>query len=58
MCRCDSLDPALAWTGVKDSGRGVSLSQFGWYSDSNAKPDTDIGETKVLISSHEPNPST
>jgi acyl-CoA reductase-like NAD-dependent aldehyde dehydrogenase len=24
--RCDHLDPALAWTGVKDSGRGVSLS--------------------------------
>ena len=21
--RCDYLDPALAWTGVKDSGRGV-----------------------------------
>lgn len=27
--RCDYLDPALAWTGVKDSGRGVSLSRFG-----------------------------
>lgn len=27
--RCDFLDPALAWTGVKDSGRGVSLSRFG-----------------------------
>jgi acyl-CoA reductase-like NAD-dependent aldehyde dehydrogenase len=27
--RCDFLDPALAWTGVKDSGRGVSLSKFG-----------------------------
>lgn len=27
--RCDFLDPALAWTGVKDSGRGVSLSSFG-----------------------------
>lgn len=27
--RCDYLDPALAWTGVKDSGRGVSLSKFG-----------------------------
>jgi acyl-CoA reductase-like NAD-dependent aldehyde dehydrogenase len=26
MNRCDSLDPALAWTGVKDSGRGCSLS--------------------------------
>ncbi|KAJ3480357.1 hypothetical protein NLI96_g8411 [Meripilus lineatus] len=24
--RCDYLDPALAWTGVKNSGRGVSLS--------------------------------
>lgn len=27
--RCDYLDPALAWTGVKDSGRGVSLSAYG-----------------------------
>lgn len=27
--RCDYLDPALAWTGVKHSGRGVSLSKFG-----------------------------
>ena len=27
--RCDFLDPALSWTGVKDSGRGVSLSKFG-----------------------------
>lgn len=27
--RCDFLDPALAWTGVKDSGRGISLSKFG-----------------------------
>ena len=26
---CDYLDPALAWCGVKDSGRGVSLSKFG-----------------------------
>jgi hypothetical protein len=31
LCRCDYLDPALAWTGVKDSGRGVSLSKFGEY---------------------------
>jgi len=30
--RCDYLDPALAWTGVKDSGRGVTLSQFGFDS--------------------------
>jgi acyl-CoA reductase-like NAD-dependent aldehyde dehydrogenase len=28
--RCDYLDPALAWTGVKDSGRGVSLSRLGY----------------------------
>jgi len=30
MNRCDYLDPALAWTGVKDSGRGVSLSRIGY----------------------------
>jgi acyl-CoA reductase-like NAD-dependent aldehyde dehydrogenase len=29
--RCDYLDPALAWTGVKDSGRGVSLSTLGFH---------------------------
>lgn len=29
--RCDYLDPALAWTGVKHSGRGVSLSKFGTW---------------------------
>jgi acyl-CoA reductase-like NAD-dependent aldehyde dehydrogenase len=28
--RCDYLDPALAWTGVKDSGRGVTLSALGF----------------------------
>ncbi len=28
--RCDYLDPALAWTGVKDSGRGCTLSQVGF----------------------------
>jgi acyl-CoA reductase-like NAD-dependent aldehyde dehydrogenase len=28
--RCDYLDPALAWTGVKDSGRGVSLSSLAY----------------------------
>jgi len=26
MNRCDYLDPALAWTGVKDTGVGCSLS--------------------------------
>ena len=30
MNRCDSLDPALPWTGVKDSGRGVTLSALGF----------------------------
>lgn len=28
--RCDYLDPALAWTGVKQSGRGCTLSQVGF----------------------------
>jgi len=28
--RCDYLDPALAWTGVKDSGRGCTLSSIGY----------------------------
>ncbi|ETO29615.1 putative aldehyde dehydrogenase, partial [Reticulomyxa filosa] len=27
MNRCDYLDPYLAWTGVKDTGKGVSLSK-------------------------------
>jgi acyl-CoA reductase-like NAD-dependent aldehyde dehydrogenase len=30
MNRCDYLDPALAWTGVKDSGRGCTLSRLGF----------------------------
>jgi acyl-CoA reductase-like NAD-dependent aldehyde dehydrogenase len=29
--RCDYLDPALAWTGVKDTGRGASLSVLGYH---------------------------
>lgn len=28
--RCDYLDPALAWTGVKKSGRGCTLSTLGY----------------------------
>ena len=31
MNRCDYLDPGLAWTGVKNSGRGVSLSEIGYH---------------------------
>ena len=30
--RCDYLDPGLAWTGVKDSGFGCSLSTLGFQS--------------------------
>ena len=30
MNRCDYLDPALAWTGVKKSGRGCTLSSVGF----------------------------
>jgi acyl-CoA reductase-like NAD-dependent aldehyde dehydrogenase len=32
MNRCDYLDPGLAWTGVKDTGRGASLSTLGYES--------------------------
>ncbi|WP_332609355.1 aldehyde dehydrogenase family protein [Achromobacter sp. ESBL13] len=37
MNRCDHLDPALAWTGVKHSGRGVSLSVVGYEQLTQAK---------------------
>jgi acyl-CoA reductase-like NAD-dependent aldehyde dehydrogenase len=30
MNRCDYLDPALAWTGVKETGRGATLSSVGY----------------------------
>ncbi|MDH6261763.1 aldehyde dehydrogenase family protein [Bradyrhizobium sp. BR13661] len=30
MNRCDYLDPELAWTGVKESGRGATLSRLGF----------------------------
>ena len=30
MNRCDYLDPMLAWSGVKDSGRGCTLSSLGF----------------------------
>ena len=32
MNRCDYLDPALPWTGVKDTGKGMSLSRYGFLS--------------------------
>ena len=31
MNRCDYVDPALCWTGCKDTGRGASLSVFGFH---------------------------
>ncbi|MGE8154775.1 aldehyde dehydrogenase family protein [Pseudomonas vancouverensis] len=37
MNRCDYLDPALAWTGVKNSGRGVTLSILGYEHLTRAK---------------------
>lgn len=30
MNRCDYLDPALPWTGIKDTGRGATLSRVGY----------------------------
>jgi acyl-CoA reductase-like NAD-dependent aldehyde dehydrogenase len=30
MNRCDYLDPELAWTGVKNTGRGITLSRLGF----------------------------
>lgn len=32
MNRCDYLDPALCWTGCKDTGRGTALSVLGFQS--------------------------
>ncbi len=32
MNRCDYLDPELAWVGVKNSGRGCTLSSMGYES--------------------------
>lgn len=31
MNRCDYLDPSLCWTGVKNTGRGGSLSEIGFH---------------------------
>lgn len=37
MNRCDYLDPALAWVGVKDTGLGCSLSVLGYDNFTRAK---------------------
>jgi hypothetical protein len=28
--RCDYVDPVLPWTGLKESGKGISLSALGF----------------------------
>ncbi len=43
--RCDYLDPALAWTGVKQSGRGCTLSSMGY--DSLTRPKSFHLKTKI-----------
>ncbi len=43
--RCDYLDPALAWTGVKQSGRGCTLSSMGY--DSLTRPKSFHLRTKI-----------
>ena len=35
--RCDYLDPSLAWTGVKNTGRGSTLSSLGFDAFTQAK---------------------
>jgi acyl-CoA reductase-like NAD-dependent aldehyde dehydrogenase len=30
MNRCDYIDPALVWTGVKDTGKGRAMSEIGF----------------------------
>ncbi|GAA5831407.1 hypothetical protein JCM11251_004015 [Rhodosporidiobolus azoricus] len=35
--RADYLDPALCWTGFKESGRGISLSRYGFDAVTKAK---------------------
>ena len=37
MNRCDYLDPALCWTGCKDTGRGAALSTLGYHALTRAK---------------------
>jgi len=37
MNRCDYLDPALCWTGCKDTGRGAALSKLGYLALTRAK---------------------
>ena len=37
MNRCDYLDPGLSWTGVKETGKGCSLSEIAYEHLTNPK---------------------
>jgi len=37
MNRCDYLDPALCWSGCKDTGRGAALSKLGYLALTRSK---------------------
>jgi acyl-CoA reductase-like NAD-dependent aldehyde dehydrogenase len=37
MNRCDYVDPELAWTGVKDTGRGAGMGRFGFEATTRPK---------------------
>ncbi|GAA95547.1 hypothetical protein E5Q_02202 [Mixia osmundae IAM 14324] len=51
MNRCDFLAPELAWTGVKDSGRGISLSKYGYDQLTRAKTGRPLKQSGVEASS-------
>ncbi len=50
MNRADYLDPGLAWTGVKDTGRGATLSRVGYESLTRPKS-FHLREVKTPLSS-------
>ncbi len=45
MNRCDYVDPQLAWTGVKDTGRGAAMSRLGF--DAMTRPKSYHLRTKI-----------
>jgi hypothetical protein len=49
MNRCDYLDPALVWTGVKDTGKGARAEQIGY--DNLTRPKSYHLREKVEIGS-------
>ena len=55
MNRCDYLDPELAWVGVKNSGRGCTLSKVGFEQLTDPNPFTfdafDFWSTPAMITS-------